>query len=166
MAGTNTGKLTAHPILKHTLAEVGAEGVDEQAEQDQDAGGRGGGEAGQRTRAIDRRRGRCHDGGSPSRSDSIGKGDTVLGLIISAIVVGLIIGALGRLVVPGRQNMSIWLTIGIGVAAALVGSFIASALGVGETRGIDWIELIIQVALAAGGVALVAGRSRPGSRRL
>jgi uncharacterized membrane protein YeaQ/YmgE (transglycosylase-associated protein family) len=90
----------------------------------------------------------------------------VLGLIISAIVVGLIIGALGRLVVPGRQNMSIWLTIGIGVAAALVGSFIASALGVGETRGIDWIELIIQVALAAGGVALVAGRSRPGSRRL
>jgi uncharacterized membrane protein YeaQ/YmgE (transglycosylase-associated protein family) len=90
----------------------------------------------------------------------------VLGLIISAIVVGLIIGALGRLVVPGRQNMSIWLTIGIGIAAALVGSIIASALGVGETRGIDWIELIIQVALAAGGVALVAGRSRPGSRRL
>jgi hypothetical protein len=39
-------------------------------------------------------------------------------------------------------------------------------LGVGETRGIDWIKLIIQVALAAGGVALVAGRSAPGSRRL
>ena len=35
----------------------------------------------------------------------------MLGLIISAIVVGLIIGALGRLVVPGRQDMSIWLTI-------------------------------------------------------
>jgi hypothetical protein len=39
------------------------------------------------------------------------EGDSVLGLIISAIVVGLIIGALGRLVVPGRQDMSIWLTI-------------------------------------------------------
>ncbi|HKQ00614.1 MAG TPA: GlsB/YeaQ/YmgE family stress response membrane protein [Actinomycetes bacterium] len=90
----------------------------------------------------------------------------MLGLIISAIVVGLVIGALGRLVVPGRQDISIWLTIAIGVVAALVGSLIASVLGVGETRGIDWIKLIIQVALAAGGVALVAGRSVPGRRRI
>jgi uncharacterized membrane protein YeaQ/YmgE (transglycosylase-associated protein family) len=90
----------------------------------------------------------------------------VLGLIISAIFVGLIIGALGRLVLPGRQDISILLTIVIGIIAALIGSFIASAIGVGETRGIDWIKLIIQVALAAGGVALVAGRSTPGSRRL
>lgn len=90
----------------------------------------------------------------------------MLGLIISAIFVGLIIGALGRLVLPGRQDISIVLTIVIGVIAALIGSFIASAIGVGETRGIDWIKLIIQVALAAGGVALVAGRSTPGSRRL
>ena len=90
----------------------------------------------------------------------------MLGLIISAIVVGLVIGALGRLVVPGRQDISIWLTIAIGVVAALVGSLIASVLGVGETRGIDWIKLIIQVGLAAGGVALVAGRSVPGRRRI
>ena len=71
----------------------------------------------------------------------------MLGLIISAIVVGLIIGALGRLVLPGRQNISIWLTIAIGVAAALIGSLIASALGVGDTRGIDWIKLIIPLLL-------------------
>jgi uncharacterized membrane protein YeaQ/YmgE (transglycosylase-associated protein family) len=90
----------------------------------------------------------------------------VLGLILSAIVVGLIIGALGRLVVPGRQDLSIWLTIAIGIVAALVGSLIASALGVGETRGIDWIKLIIQVALAALGVALVAGRYASGGRRV
>ena len=90
----------------------------------------------------------------------------MLGLIISAIFVGLIIGALGRLVLPGRQNISIWLTIAIGIAAALIGSLIASALGVGETSGIDWIKLIIQVALAAGGVALVTGRAAPGGRRL
>jgi uncharacterized membrane protein YeaQ/YmgE (transglycosylase-associated protein family) len=90
----------------------------------------------------------------------------VLGLIISAIVVGLIIGALGRLVLPGRQNISIWLTIAIGIVAALIGTLIANALGVGTTRGIDWIELIIQVALAAAGVALVAGRAATGGRRL
>jgi uncharacterized membrane protein YeaQ/YmgE (transglycosylase-associated protein family) len=89
----------------------------------------------------------------------------VLGLIISAIVVGLIIGALGRLVVPGRQDLSIWVTIAIGIVAALIGSLIASALGVGETSGIDWIKLIIQIALAAAGVALVAGRYAAGTRR-
>jgi uncharacterized membrane protein YeaQ/YmgE (transglycosylase-associated protein family) len=90
----------------------------------------------------------------------------VLGLIISAIIVGLIIGALGRLVLPGRQDIPIWLTILIGIVAALIGSLIASALGVGETRGIDWIKLIIQVALAAAGVVLVAGRYAPGRRGL
>ena len=77
--------------------------------------------------------------------------------IITAIVVGLIIGALGRLVVPGKQNIPIWLTIVIGIVAALIGTFIAAAIGVADTRGIDWIELIIQVVLAALGVSLVAG---------
>ena len=90
----------------------------------------------------------------------------MLGLIISAIVVGLIIGALGRLVLPGRQDMPIWLTIVIGIVAALIGSLIASALGVGDTNGIDWIKLIIQVALAALGVSLVASRYATGRRRL
>jgi uncharacterized membrane protein YeaQ/YmgE (transglycosylase-associated protein family) len=90
---------------------------------------------------------------------------TVTG-IISAIIVGLIIGALGRLVLPGRQAIPIWLTILIGIAAAIIGTFIASALDVGSTRGVDWIELLIQIALAAAGVALVAGRYAPGRRRL
>jgi uncharacterized membrane protein YeaQ/YmgE (transglycosylase-associated protein family) len=83
--------------------------------------------------------------------------------IFTAIVIGLIIGALGRLVVPGRQNIAIWLTLLIGVVAALVGTFIAAAIGVDDTRGVDWIELILQVGLAAGGVALVTGaQSRRG----
>jgi len=80
---------------------------------------------------------------------------TVTG-IISAIVVGLIIGALGRLVVPGKQNIPIWLTIVVGIVAALIGTFIARILGVADTRGFDWIELIIQIVLAAGGVILAA----------
>lgn len=77
--------------------------------------------------------------------------------IISALIIGLIIGALGRLIVPGKQNIPIWLTMLVGVVAAFIGTLIASALGVNDTKGIDWIELIIQLALAAGGVALVAG---------
>jgi uncharacterized membrane protein YeaQ/YmgE (transglycosylase-associated protein family) len=75
--------------------------------------------------------------------------------IISALIVGLVIGALGRLVVPGRQKISIWLTMLIGVVAALLGTLLASLIGVADTKGFDWIELAIQIALAAGGVLLV-----------
>lgn len=76
--------------------------------------------------------------------------------IITAIVVGAIIGALGRLVVPGRQSIPIWLTILIGIVAAFIGTFIARALGIAtETNGIDWIELLIQVVVAAIGVYAV-----------
>ena len=79
--------------------------------------------------------------------------------IITAIIVGAIIGALGRLVLPGRQAIPVWLTIVVGIVAALLGTVLASALGVKTTPGVDWIELFIQVLLAAVGVALVAGMS-------
>jgi uncharacterized membrane protein YeaQ/YmgE (transglycosylase-associated protein family) len=77
--------------------------------------------------------------------------------IFTAIIIGLIIGALGRLVVPGKQNLPIWLTLVIGVVAALLGTFVAAAIGVDDTRGIDWIELILQIGFAAVGVAIAAG---------
>lgn len=77
--------------------------------------------------------------------------------IITALFIGLLIGALGRLVVPGRQAIPIWLTMVVGVIAALLGTAVASALGVADTRGIDWIELVIQVGLAGVGVAVAAG---------
>ena len=78
--------------------------------------------------------------------------------IIVAIVVGAIIGALGRLVVPGRQPIPIWLTIVIGIVAAFIGTFIARAIGIPTaTSGIDWGELLVQVVVAALGVFLVAG---------
>ncbi|MDQ2826714.1 GlsB/YeaQ/YmgE family stress response membrane protein [Dermatophilaceae bacterium Soc4.6] len=78
--------------------------------------------------------------------------------IISAIIVGAVIGALGRLLVRGKQHISILVTIIIGIVAALIGTFIARLLGVADTNGIDWIKLVIQVVLAAVGVSLYAGR--------
>ncbi|GAA2864758.1 transglycosylase [Actinoplanes cyaneus] len=80
--------------------------------------------------------------------------------IFTAIVFGLIIGALGRLVLPGKQSLPIWVTLLVGVVAGLAGTFVAVALGVADTDGIDWIELILQVGLAALGVALVSGAGR------
>ncbi|MGC4895223.1 GlsB/YeaQ/YmgE family stress response membrane protein [Micromonospora sp. DT31] len=80
--------------------------------------------------------------------------------IITALVVGLIIGALGRLLVPGRQNMPIWLHMLIGVGAALLGTVVARASGFADTKGIDWRELMLQVLFAAIAVAVVAGVGR------
>ncbi|MFD8194032.1 GlsB/YeaQ/YmgE family stress response membrane protein [Streptomyces wuyuanensis] len=73
--------------------------------------------------------------------------------IISAIVIGTVIGLLGRLVLPGRQRIGILWTVGVGIVAALVGTALATALGVADTKGVDWIEWTIQIALAAAGVA-------------
>ncbi|GGL92388.1 membrane protein [Streptomyces fumigatiscleroticus] len=73
--------------------------------------------------------------------------------IISAIVIGIVIGVLGRLVVPGRQHIGVLWTILVGIVAALIGSAIASGLGVDDTNGVDWIEWLIQIVLAAFGVA-------------
>ncbi|GAA2983126.1 GlsB/YeaQ/YmgE family stress response membrane protein [Actinokineospora diospyrosa] len=81
---------------------------------------------------------------------------TVTG-IFTALIIGLIIGALGRLVVPGKQSIPIWLTIVVGIVAAFLGTALANAVGVGTTAGVDWIEIIFQIGLAAIGVALVAG---------
>ncbi|GAA4249460.1 GlsB/YeaQ/YmgE family stress response membrane protein [Dactylosporangium darangshiense] len=79
-----------------------------------------------------------------------------VGGILSAIVVGLIVGVLGRLVVPGKQHIPIWLTMVVGIIAALIGTAIARAIGV-STSGFSWIQLAIQVVLAAVGVWAVAG---------
>ncbi len=92
---------------------------------------------------------------------------TVTG-IITAIIVGAIIGALGRLVVPGRQPIPIWLTILVGIVAAFIGTALARAIGLPTaTNGIDWMELLVQVIVAAIGVVVAANLyARRGRRSL
>ena len=78
--------------------------------------------------------------------------------IISAVVVGLIIGALGRLVLPGRQDIGLVWTILIGIVASLIGSAVGASLHLSTLP-----VLLVQVVLAAVGVsAISAGR---GARR-
>jgi uncharacterized membrane protein YeaQ/YmgE (transglycosylase-associated protein family) len=67
----------------------------------------------------------------------------IIGLIIS----GLIVGALGRLIHPGRDPMPIWMTILIGIAATLIAGLLIGGL----------LGFIIAVAIAVGLVALVNG---------
>jgi uncharacterized membrane protein YeaQ/YmgE (transglycosylase-associated protein family) len=89
--------------------------------------------------------------------------------IITAILIGIVIGVLGRLVAPGRQNISMLVTVLVGIVAAFVGTALARAMGIPTaTNGIDWLELLVQVLVAAVGVALVSammGRRKGGLLR-
>ncbi|MEV4680739.1 GlsB/YeaQ/YmgE family stress response membrane protein [Streptomyces kurssanovii] len=76
--------------------------------------------------------------------------------IISAILIGTLIGVLGRLVVPGRQHIGVLWTIVVGIAAAFLGTALAAAFGVADTDGVDWVEWLFQIALAGVGVAALS----------
>ena len=90
----------------------------------------------------------------------------MIGTILWALVAGVILGYLGKLLLPGRQNIPAWATIGAGIVAALLGGLIADWLGVGETAGIDWWRHIIQVIFAVLAIWAVASMyARRGARR-
>lgn len=77
--------------------------------------------------------------------------------IIVVLIAGVIIGLLGKFVAPGnRDNIPIWLTVICGIVGVLLGYWIASALGVGETSGVDWIRWLISIAVAAIAVMIAA----------
>jgi uncharacterized membrane protein YeaQ/YmgE (transglycosylase-associated protein family) len=90
--------------------------------------------------------------------------------ILWAIIAGLIIGGLARLVLSGRQPIPIWLTIVLGIVGGLIGNWIAGHIGVRHTNGVDWIRHILQVAAAAVLISLVTPfylnrmRGRAGAR--
>lgn len=85
----------------------------------------------------------------------------MLTTILWFIVVGAVIGALARLLVPGRNPIGVLLTILVGVAGAILGGVIADALGAGAL-----IAIVFSVLIAALGVAaLTSLNTRGGGRR-
>lgn len=54
-----------------------------------------------------------------------------LGDVVAILLTGLVVGALGRLAVPGRDPMPLWLTVLIGIAGSIVGGLVAIAVGFG-----------------------------------
>jgi uncharacterized membrane protein YeaQ/YmgE (transglycosylase-associated protein family) len=81
-----------------------------------------------------------------------------LGQIVGFLIAGLIIGALARLIVPGKQHMGILVTIALGIVAAIIGGLIWNAL-FPSNDGIAWIGALIVA------VVLVAAYSRFASPR-
>ncbi|MGY1592022.1 GlsB/YeaQ/YmgE family stress response membrane protein [Geodermatophilus sp. SYSU D00965] len=84
--------------------------------------------------------------------------------ILGLIVVGLIIGALARLIKPGKQRLSILATLLLGVVGALIGGIVASLLGTGDIFELNVLGFIVAViaAVLLIGVAegLSGGRNR------
>lgn len=72
----------------------------------------------------------------------------MIGEILGVIVFGAVIGALARLVIPGKQAIGILITVVIGVVGALIGYWLSGVLGVKDTPGIDWIRWVISIAVA------------------
>lgn len=77
--------------------------------------------------------------------------------IIGAIIVGLILGVLAKLFLRGKQAVPLWLTILVGIVAAIIGNYVATLFGVADTFGFDWIRHGLQLLFAIIGIALVAG---------
>jgi uncharacterized membrane protein YeaQ/YmgE (transglycosylase-associated protein family) len=86
-------------------------------------------------------------------------------VIIVWLVIGLVIGALARLLVPGRQHIGIIMTILIGIVAALVGGFVTAAIiGAGHTVITFIVALIAAALLVSAFTTRGYGRYRSRSR--
>jgi len=87
--------------------------------------------------------------------------------IIGVIIAGIIIGLLGKWVAPStRDNTPLWLTVLCGIGGVLIGYYVAAALGVAATDGIDWIRWIVSILVAAGLVMVAASLTSKRSGRL
>jgi uncharacterized membrane protein YeaQ/YmgE (transglycosylase-associated protein family) len=91
----------------------------------------------------------------------------MVGSIILAIIVGAIIGVVARLVMPGKQNVGMIMTVVIGAVGGLIGSAVASQFGYHNANGgIAWVPFFIGVGAAIILIALyeaLTGR-RTGTR--
>jgi uncharacterized membrane protein YeaQ/YmgE (transglycosylase-associated protein family) len=85
--------------------------------------------------------------------------------ILGLIVVGLIIGALARLLKPGRQRMSILATMLLGVVGAVIGGFLASLIGAGSIFELNFLGFVFAVIAALLLVGIAEGMSSKNSSR-
>lgn len=78
----------------------------------------------------------------------------MLTTVASAIVLGAAIGGLARLILPGRQTISLLVTVLLGILGSLAGSWLAYRFGYAKAEGFEWIPFFVGVAVAAGLIVL------------
>jgi uncharacterized membrane protein YeaQ/YmgE (transglycosylase-associated protein family) len=72
------------------------------------------------------------------------------------IIVGFVLGVLARLLLRGKQDIPMWLTVLMGMGGAWLGNAVAGWIGVRNTTGVDWIRHLLQLGFAMVLVALAA----------
>jgi uncharacterized membrane protein YeaQ/YmgE (transglycosylase-associated protein family) len=85
--------------------------------------------------------------------------------MIGFIIAGLVIGALARLIKPGKQNLGLFATLLLGLAGSVIGGVIASLLGTGdifELNFLGFIMAVIAAVLLIGVAESLAGRRKVG----
>ncbi len=68
--------------------------------------------------------------------------------LLGFLIIGLIIGALARLFKPGKQNLSMLATLGLGCVGALIGGIVATLLGTGSLTELDFLGFVVAVIAA------------------
>ncbi len=85
--------------------------------------------------------------------------------ILGLIVIGIVIGVIARLVLPGRQHIGVLMTVLLGIGGALVGGIVASAIGEGDIFELNVIGTIVGIIAAVGLIAIAealgVGEDRP-----
>lgn len=79
--------------------------------------------------------------------------------IIGFLVFGLVVGAVARLIKPGKQNLSVVMTLVLGVVGSLIGGIIASALGTGTITELNILGAIIAIIAAVLLIGVAEGMS-------
>jgi uncharacterized membrane protein YeaQ/YmgE (transglycosylase-associated protein family) len=79
--------------------------------------------------------------------------------ILGLLFIGLVIGALARLIKPGRQKLGIAMTLVLGVVGALIGGFLASLIGTGNIFELDFLGFVFAVIAAVLLVGVAEGAS-------
>jgi uncharacterized membrane protein YeaQ/YmgE (transglycosylase-associated protein family) len=79
--------------------------------------------------------------------------------VIGFLVFGLFVGAVARLLKPGKQNLSLLMTLLLGVVGSLIGGMIASLIGTGNIWELDFIGAVIAIIAAVLLVGVAEGMS-------
>lgn len=83
--------------------------------------------------------------------------------IIGSLIAGLIIGAIARLIKPGKQNLGVLATLALGLVGSLIGGLIANAFGLGSPGELNvggFILAVIVAVLLIGVAESLFGRSK------
>ncbi|WP_406448688.1 GlsB/YeaQ/YmgE family stress response membrane protein [Streptomyces sp. NBC_00876] len=84
-----------------------------------------------------------------------------------AIIVGFVLGLIAKAILPGKQEIPLWLTTIFGIIGSILGNAVATWIGVNDTKGIDWTRHVLQLigAVVVVGVGDMLWASMRGSKQ-